>query len=94
MWTLNAAVTRATIDGERPEGWVPEQKITVEEALVAYTRAGAYASFDETNRGMIKQGYLADLAVFDRDLMSIPPEAIRAAEVIMTIVGGEIVFQQ
>jgi predicted amidohydrolase YtcJ len=63
---IYAAVTRRTIDEANPGGWVPEQKITVDEALVAYTRAGAFASFDETQKGTIAPGMLADLVVIDR----------------------------
>lgn len=89
---IYAAVTRRTIDDKNPGGWVPEQKITVEEALRAYTTAGAYASFEESQKGMIAPGMLADLAVIDRDLRSIPPEQIRDAKVVRTIVNGETVF--
>lgn len=89
---IYAAVTRRTLDDGRPDGWVPGQKITVEQALVAYTRGGAYASFDETQKGTIAPGLLADLVVIDRDLRSIPPERIREAKVARTIVGGRIVY--
>jgi predicted amidohydrolase YtcJ len=91
---IYAAVTRRTLDGANPDGWVPEQKITVSEALTAYTRGGAYASFDESQKGMIAPGMLADLVVIDRDLRAIPPEEIRAARVVRTIVGGKTVFQR
>ena len=90
---IYAAVTRRTLDDANPDGWVPEQKISVEEALVAYTTHGAYASYEESEKGMLKPGFLADLAVLDRDLTRITPEEIRHAEVVMTIVGGEIVYQ-
>jgi predicted amidohydrolase YtcJ len=70
---------------------VPEQKITVEEALKAYTAGGAYASFME-HTGTLAPGMLADLAVLDRDLRAIAPEDIRHAKVVRTIVGGKTVF--
>jgi predicted amidohydrolase YtcJ len=90
---IYAAVTRRTLDDANPDGWVPEEKISVEEALVAYTRNGAYASHEENEKGMLKPGFLADLAVLDSDLTRISPEEIQSAEVVMTIVGGEIVYQ-
>ena len=91
---IYAAVTRRTIDDKNPGGWVPEQKITVEEALRAYTSAAAYASFEETRKGTIAPGMLADVVVIDRDLRSIPPEQIRDAKVVRTIVNGKTVFTQ
>ncbi|NNC78262.1 MAG: amidohydrolase [Woeseiaceae bacterium] len=89
---IYAAVTRRTLDGANPGGWVPEQKISVDEALRAYTVEGAYASFDEDKKGMIIEGFLADLVLINRDLTAIPPTAIRDARVLTTIVGGEIVY--
>jgi hypothetical protein len=70
---IYAAVTRRTLDGARPDGWVPEQRIRVEEALRAYTAAGAYASFDEAERGTLERGRLADFVLLDRDLTRIAP---------------------
>jgi hypothetical protein len=90
---IYAAVTRRTLDGTHPDGWVPEQKITVEEALRAYTTGGAYASFEERQKGMIAPGMLADITVIDRDLRSAPPAEIRRARIVRTIVGGITVFQ-
>jgi predicted amidohydrolase YtcJ len=90
---IYAAVTRRTLDGKHPEGWVPEQKITVEEALRAYTQADAYAVFAEGKRGMLKPGYLADVTVLDQDLTAIPPEAIEKVTVRGTVVGGKVVFR-
>ncbi len=72
-------MTRQTLDGKNPRGWVPEQKITVEEALRAYTATNAYGVFAESSRGKLAPGYLADLVVLDRDLTSIPPETISRA---------------
>jgi predicted amidohydrolase YtcJ len=89
---IYAAVTRRTLDGKHPGGWIPEQKISVEEALAAYTTGGAYASFDEREKGAIAPGMLADLAVIDRDLRTIPAAEIREAKVVRTIVGGTTVY--
>jgi predicted amidohydrolase YtcJ len=91
---IYAAVTRRTLDDRNPLGWVPEQKITVEDALRAYTRGSAYASFDEQRKGMLRRGMLADVVVIDRDLTGIAPEAIRDARVMLTVVGGEVVFER
>ena len=88
---IYAAVTRRTLDDKNPEGWVPAQKITVEEALRAYTAGGAYASFDESRKGTLAAGKLADLVLIDRDLFGIPPEEIRNAKVLATVVGGKVV---
>jgi hypothetical protein len=90
---IYAAVTRRTLDDANPDGWVPEQKIGVEEALTAYTRTAAYASFEEDEKGTLAAGKLADLVLIDRDITAIPPEQIRDANVMRTIVGGRTVFQ-
>ncbi|HEU6449797.1 MAG TPA: amidohydrolase [Gemmatimonadaceae bacterium] len=91
---IYAAVTRSTLDGKHPEGWVPEQKITVEEALRAYTSGSAYASFDENRKGTLERGKLADFTIIDRDLTRIPPAEIRDAHVLMTVVGGKVVYER
>ena len=88
---IYAAVTRRTLDGANPAGWVPRQKITVEEALRAYTQAAAYASFEEHEKGTLAAGRLADFVVLDRDLFAIAPETIRDAKVLATVVGGRVV---
>ena len=90
---IYAAVTRRTLDGKNPDGWIPEQKITVEAALEAYTINGAYASFDDSIKGSIERGKLADIVLIDRDLTRIPPEQIADAKVTMTIVGGRVVYE-
>jgi len=87
-----AAVTRQTIDGKNPDGWVPSQKITVEEALRAYTSSNAYGVFAEQRRGTLAAGKLADIAVIDRDIRNVPGDSIRTAKVTTTIVGGKVVF--
>lgn len=89
-----AAVTRQTIDGANPDGWRPEQRITVEEALRAYTTANAFATFAEARRGMLRPGMLADVVVLDRDIRTIPPTEIRDAVVTATIVAGKVVHRQ
>ena len=90
---IYGAVTRRTLDDARPNGWVPEQKITVEEALRAYTTGAAYAEYMEKEKGMIARGLLADMVLIDRDLTRIPTETIRDARVVMTIVGGQVVYE-
>jgi len=89
---IYAAVTRRTLDDKHPDGWVPEQKIAVEEALRAYTTGGAYASFEERQKGVIAPGMLADITVIDRDLRSTRPAEIRRARIVRTLVGGTTVF--
>ncbi len=91
---IYAAVTRRTLDERNPKGWIPDQKITVEEALRAYTAGNAYAVFAEGARGKLAPGYLADIVVLDEDLTAIPPEAIERARVRVTVVGGKVVFQR
>ena len=88
---IYAAVTRRTLDGAHPNGWYPEQKIGVEDALRAYTSGGAYASFDERDKGVLATGKLADFVMIDRDITRVPPETIREARVMMTVVAGKIV---
>jgi len=90
---IYAAVMRRTTDGKHPEGWYPEQKISLEEVLRAYTTNGAYAEFAEMSKGRIKEGFLADLVVLNRDIFKIAAEEIAEARVKTTIVGGRIVFQ-
>ncbi|MGH7648969.1 MAG: amidohydrolase, partial [Gemmatimonadaceae bacterium] len=89
---IYAAVTRQTLDGKNPGGWIPEQKITVQEALKAYTIDAAYASFDEKRKGSLVKGKLADFVIIDHDLTKMPPEQIRDAKVMMTVVGGKVVY--
>ena len=91
---IYAAVTRRTLDDKHPDGWIPEQKITVEEALRAYTTGAAYASFQEDRKGSLARGKLADFVVIDRDLTKIPPVEIRDAHVLMTFVAGELVYSR
>jgi hypothetical protein len=89
---IYAAVTRRTLDGKNPGGWVPEEKISVEEALRAYTVGNAYGVFAEERRGRLAPGYLADLVLLDRDILRVAPEEIEKATVKATVVGGRVVF--
>lgn len=89
---IYAAVTRRTLDNKNPGGWIPEQKITVEEALKAYTIDAAYATFEENMKGSLKKGKLADFAVLDKDITKIDPALISSVKVLSTVVGGKQVF--
>ncbi|MCB0610869.1 MAG: amidohydrolase [Lewinella sp.] len=91
---IYAAVSRRTLDGKNPDGWVPEQKITAEEALKAYTSGAAYSAFEDGKKGRIEKGKLADLVLLDTDLIHADPEAIRSAKVLWTMVGGKLVFEK
>ena len=84
----------AALDGKNPNGWVPEQKITVGEALRAYTGGNAFATFDEKQRGTLAPGYDADVVVVDRNLFAIPAESLAAARVRVTIAGGKVVYEK
>ena len=92
---IDAAVNRRTLDGKHPEGWFPEQRVRVEEAIEAYTLGSAYAAFQEKDRGTLEPGKLADLVVLSRDIL-VPAERdhIAETEVLMTIVGGKIIYEK
>jgi len=90
---IHAAVTRRTLDGKNPEGWIPEQKVSVEQALGAYTSGNAYGVFAENTLGVLKTGYRADLVLLDQDLFKVPPETIETARIRATVVGGKVVYQ-
>lgn len=94
MLTIYAAVTRATLDGKNPDGWVPEQKITVAEAVEAYTMGSAHAEFQEMEKGSITRGKLADIVILSDDIFRIAPTAIPDVKVETTIVGGKIVWNR
>ena len=89
-----AAVSRRTLDGKNPNGWIPEQKIGVDEALRAYTWGNAFATFDERTRGVLAPGYDADVVVLDRNLFTLPADSLDQARVRCTIVGGKVVYQE
>jgi predicted amidohydrolase YtcJ len=92
MLTLYAATTRATLDGKNPGGWFPEQKLTIAEAVQAYTMGSAYAEFQENDKGSISVGKLADMVILSDDIFSIDPTKIRDVKVLRTIVGGKTVW--
>ncbi len=91
---IYAAVTRRTLDGLHPEGWIPAQKISVEEALTAYTRGSAVAAFDEHHLGSLRAGYLADFVVLSDDILRIDAVRIGEVKVDMTVVGGRVVYER
>lgn len=90
---LKAAVTRQTLDGKHPGGWIPEQKLTLDEAIRAFTVGSAYAEFAEQVKGTLSPGKLADLVMLDRDLYQIHPAEIDQARVVLTVMDGQIVWQ-
>jgi hypothetical protein len=97
VYGLYAAVSRQTLGGEPKEGWFPEQRLTIEEAIEAYTKGPAWASFQEAEKGTISPGKLADLAVFDTDLIEAgrrAPGRLLKATVTYTIVGGRVVHER
>ena len=92
---LYAAVSRQTLGGDPPEGWFPEQRLTIEEAIEAYTYAPAWATFEEADKGTLTPGKLADISVWDTNFIEVgheDPAKLLEAEVLYTITGGEIVF--
>jgi predicted amidohydrolase YtcJ len=91
---IYAAATRRTLDGKHPNGWVPEQKITVAEAIRAYTFGSAYASFEEGIKGAVEPGKLADLAVLSSDILTIPLAEVEKVKVVMTVFDGRVIYQR
>jgi hypothetical protein len=89
---LQAAVTRSDAAGRPAGGWRPEQRLTLEEALVAYTRGAAYAAFEESDGGVIRPGARADLTILEEDLRTIAPQRIGAVRVLATMVGGRFAY--
>jgi predicted amidohydrolase YtcJ len=94
MLGLYAAVTRQTLNGEPAAGWFPAERITIQDAIRAYTYNTAYANFEETSKGSIEVGKLADLTVLTKNLLRIPPKELLATEVVYTIVNGKIVYEK
>lgn len=88
------AVTRKDLKGEPEGGWLPEQKLTVHEALYGFTMGGAYATFEENSKGSIEEGKLADMVVLERDIFEIPGEEIKDTEIKMTVFGGKVVYEK
>ena len=93
LLTIYAAVTRRTVDGKHPHGWIPQQKISVEEAVRAYTVGSAYAEFQENEKGTISAGKLADIVILSRDIFKIDPAEIEGVKVLMTMMDGRVVYE-
>jgi predicted amidohydrolase YtcJ len=93
MFGIFAATTRRTLDDKNPNGWIPEQKITVEEAVKAYTIGSAFAEFQEGEKGTIAAGMLADFVILSEDIFTINSVNIEKVKVLKTIMGGKIIFE-
>jgi len=93
LLSIYAAVTRRTLDAKHPNGWIPEQKISIEETVRAYTVGSAFAEFQEKEKGSIVPGKLADVVILSRDIFHIDPGEINQTEVVMTITDGRIVYE-
>ena len=91
---IAAAVTRRTLDGAHPEGWYPEERVSLVAALRAYTAANAWAEFAEADKGTLEPGKLADFVVLSENLFQLPPERLEGARVDLTVVGGRVVFER
>ena len=92
MLTLYAAVTRATLDGKNPKGWFPEQKLTIREAIEAYTMGSAYAEFQDRVKGSITPGKLADMVLLSEDVLTVAPDRIRDIKALKTWIGGQLIY--
>ena len=90
---LHSAVNRRTIDGQPPQGWVPAQRISVNDALRAYTYGGAYASFEEGIKGRLAAGMLADIVVLSQDIFRLDPLKIHETRVALTVFGGKVAYR-
>ena len=93
-YLIYAAVTRQTLAGEPKEGWFPKERISIKDAIRAYTINAAAAAFEDDVRGSLESGKLADVTIFDRNLLKIDPRDILKAEVTHTIVNGKIVYER
>lgn len=91
---LYAAVTRRSTEGDPPGGWWPQERLSIADAIRCYTAESAYASIEETQKGQLAPGMLADLVVHTRDLLTIKPEEILQTEAAITILGGRVVYEQ
>jgi len=91
---IKAAVTRQTLDGKHPDGWLPEQKLSIDEAVRAFTVGSAYSEFAEKVKGTITPGKLADMVMLDRDIYTAPAAEIDKAHVVLTIVDGQVVYEK
>jgi hypothetical protein len=93
MLSIYGAVTRRTLDGKNPNGWIPEQKISVQETVRAYTVGSAYAEFQDQIKGTIATGKLADVVILSSDIFQIDPVEIEKVKVLMTIMDGRVVYE-
>ena len=93
MQGIYAAVTRRTLDGRNPDGWQPQEKITVDEAVRAYTVGSAHAEFEEHRKGRLKPGMLADFVLWSQDIWTIAPERIADTRALLTMVDGRVVYE-
>lgn len=93
MLGIYAAVTRKTLSGQPEGGWFPQEKLTVEQAIQAYTLNTAYAAYEEDIKGSITVGKLADFVVLSDDLLTMDPDDIKDVEVLTTVVGGKVVYE-
>jgi predicted amidohydrolase YtcJ len=92
--TMQIALTRQTIDGKPADGFYPDQRLTLPELLAGYTRNGAYAEFMEDKVGSLESGKLADVIVLSQDLFQVPPNSVGKTKVVLTVVGGKVVWRQ
>jgi len=94
LWGVYAAVTRRTLDDKNPNGWVPEQKISVLETVRAFTWGSAFAEFQDQAKGTLEAGKLADFVIISDDIFTMDPTKIRDARVVMTVVNGKVVYDR
>jgi predicted amidohydrolase YtcJ len=92
--TMQIALTRQTIDGKPADGFYPDQRLTLPELLAGYTRNGAYAEFMEDKVGSLEGGKLADVIVLSQDLFQVPASSVSKTKVVLTVVGGKVVWRQ
>jgi predicted amidohydrolase YtcJ len=90
---MYAAVTRQTLGGEPKDGWFPQERVDLETAMRAYTVNNAWVAGEEKIKGRLAPGYLADLAVVDREPFSVAPSALKDLKVVLTMVGGRVVHE-
>jgi predicted amidohydrolase YtcJ len=94
MFGLYAAVTRQTLTGQPAGGWFPDERISIEDAIRAYTLNTAYANFEEKSKGSIEVGKLGDLTVLSKNLLKVAPKELLTTDVLFTIVEGKVVYQK
>lgn len=94
IWSIYGAVTRRTLDGLNPGGWIPDQKITIDEAVRAYTVGSAFAEFQEDVKGKLQPGMLADIVILSDNIFTVAPEKIWNVTVVRTIMDGRTVFER